>query len=139
MTREELKNYLPQREPMLLVDESHREGEEVISTYKVRGDEYFLQGHFPGNPIVPGVILCEMMGQASALLIPEILDGQTLTYFAGMDKVRFKNLVHPWDTFVTKSRLTARRSNLIFIEAEGSVDGKQCCSACMTVAVMSKK
>ena len=70
MNREELKNILPHREPMLLVDDvSLTEDGECIAHYTVRGDEFFLQGHFPGNPIVPGVILCEMAAQSSAVLL----------------------------------------------------------------------
>lgn len=61
MTREEIKQFLPHREPMLLVDDMTMEGDMAIAHYHVRGDEFFLQGHFPGNPIVPGVILCEIM------------------------------------------------------------------------------
>ena len=80
MTREEIKNYLPHREPMLLVDDVTMEGETAIGHYHVRGDEYFLQGHFPGYPVVPGVILCEIMGQCSAPLMLDELPGR-LTFF----------------------------------------------------------
>ena len=65
MTKEELKKYLPHREPMLLVDEIEIDEQKVAhAKYHVTGDEYFLMGHFPDDPIVPGVILCEMMAQS---------------------------------------------------------------------------
>ena len=70
MNREEIKGLLPHREPMLLVDELEL-GQDGTAhgKYRVRGDEFFLQGHFPGNPVVPGVILCEIMAQSCALLV----------------------------------------------------------------------
>lgn len=94
MNREEIKNYLPHREPMLLVDDMTIEGDTAIGHYHVRGDEHFLQGHFPDYPVVPGVILCEIMGQCSSILMLDELPGR-LTFYAGMDKVRFKNQVRP--------------------------------------------
>jgi 3-hydroxyacyl-[acyl-carrier-protein] dehydratase len=80
MNKEEIKSYLKHRDPMLLVDsvelvtEQDKEGKDVLvayGTYTVRGDEFFLQGHFPDYPVVPGVILCEMMAQSCALLLGE--------------------------------------------------------------------
>ena len=93
MNREQLKEILPHREPMLLLDSSEVIDGIACGTYKVRGDEFFLQGHFPGNPVVPGVILCEMMAQNCCVLVgAEATQGKD-TFYTSMDKIRFK---HPW-------------------------------------------
>ena len=92
MTREELKEYLPHREPMLLVDEITMDENNVAhGIYHVRGDEFFLQGHFPGQPVVPGVILCEIIAQPCALLLGDALKGK-IPFYTGIDKVKFKHL-----------------------------------------------
>ena len=72
LDKEEIKKLLPHRDPMLLVEtvELTDDGA-AVGTYKVRGDEYFVQGHFPGNPIVPGVILCEMMAQTACVIFKD--------------------------------------------------------------------
>jgi 3-hydroxyacyl-[acyl-carrier-protein] dehydratase len=100
MKREEIKKILPHREPMLLIDEANLLDEATAEGfYTVRGDEYFLQGHFPGNPVVPGVILCEIMAQTCCVLMGEGGNSEGMTpYYTGLNNVKFKQPVVPGDT-----------------------------------------
>ena len=138
MNKEELKNVLPHREPMLLVDESRLEGDSTYSSYHVRGDEFFLQGHFPDYPVVPGVILCEIMGQCCSTLMLAELPGR-LTFYAGMDKVRFKNQVRPGDTIEVTGKITSRRGLTFFVDAESKVDGKLCAKGSLIFMLADKE
>ena len=95
MNQEEIKRILPHRDHMLLIEEVCREGDEAVGSYTVRGDEFFLQGHFPGNPIVPGVILCEMLAQSACVLLADVMSEGKVPMYTGLDKVRFKNPVRP--------------------------------------------
>ena len=135
MNKEEIKKILPHREPMLLVDEVELIDGVAHGKCHIRGDEYFLQGHFPGNPVVPGVILCEMLAQTSCVLIHEDLKPGQLTLFTSLDKVRFKHPVYPGDTLETKVRLTRQKKPFYFAEGEGYVNGKLCVKAEFSFAI----
>ena len=136
MTREELKEYIPHREPMLLIDEIELgEDGRCYAKYRVKDDEIFCQGHFPDNPIVPGVILCEIMAQSCALLVKEDLKGMTPLY-TGIDNVRFKNIVKPGDLCEVTARLKSRTGPMFFCEAMLMVDGMLCCKGDLSFALI---
>lgn len=137
MDRNAIRALLPHREPMLLIDqaEAAQDGR-VTGQVLVKGDEYFLQGHFPGNPVVPGVILCEMMAQTCALLIPEeTLKGST-PYFAGIKDAVFKRRVLPGDRITFVCEIVRVMGNFYFCRGEGSVNGELCVKANLSFALV---
>lgn len=135
MNRTEIMNILPHRDPMLLVDEVYLENDVAYATYTVKGDEFFLQGHFPNYPVVPGVILCEIMAQSSCLLLVDELVGRT-PFYAGIDKVRFKRQVRPGDLLQIKAQIIQRKNLLFVVNAEIKVSGILCVSGLLTFVLV---
>ena len=137
MDREQLMQIIPHREPMLLVDCSELTDEGVISEYTIPHDPYFTRGHFPGNPIVPGVILCEIMAQGSVLLFREQLKDK-LALYTGMDKVRFRKSVRPGETVHVHSRILNCRGAFLSVDAYAEVNGELCCSGQLSFMLVDK-
>lgn len=136
MNREEIKKIIPHREPMLLVDEAFQDEDGAArGKYTVRGDEWFLQGHFPGNPIVPGVVLCEMAAQCCAVLFAGAAVGKTPLY-AGLNNVKFKRPVKPGDTVEFILTVEKIRGPFFFTKGRGFVNGEICLSGEFSFALV---
>ena len=142
MNREELKQILPHREPMLLLDTVEKQvenGEEIaIGAYQVRGEEWFLQGHFPENPIVPGVIQCEILAQSVCVLLTGALNPGCVPMYTGMKQVKFRNPVRPGDLFQTRCKITRSHPPFYFAEGKGYVGETLCIEAEFSFAVVEQ-
>lgn len=134
----EILNMIPHRYPFLLVDKITEcvPGKYVKGYKNLTMNEGFFQGHFPGNPIMPGVLQLEALAQCSApiLLTLDQFKGK-LALFAGMENVRFKNIVRPGDRFDMEIQLLKLKGPIGKSHAIGYVDGKVVVEADMTVAM----
>ena len=125
----EVLSRLPHRFPMLLIDRvlECEPGKRIVALKNVSINEPFFPGHFPGVPILPGVLILEAMAQAAGLLAFSTLglqaDGQSLYYFAGIDRARFKRPVKPGDQLRIEVQATANRLSLWKFDCVAKVDG----------------
>jgi beta-hydroxyacyl-ACP dehydratase FabZ len=126
---QEIMKLLPHRYPFIMIDRilELTPGEKVVAIKNVTINEPFFQGHFPENPIMPGVLIIEAMGQAGAVLAAKSLGREThglLIYFMGMDKVKFRKPVIPGDQLIFEMKFLKQRRNVFKMSGTAFVDEK---------------
>jgi 3-hydroxyacyl-[acyl-carrier-protein] dehydratase len=139
--RSEIEAILPHREPFLLIDEvvELEPGSRVVARKRVREDEWYLAGHFPGRPVMPGVLIVEAMAQAGAVaVLSEEENRGRIAFFAGIDGVRFKRIVEPGDELQLECELERVRGPIGRGRATATVDGKLAARGTLTFAVEQK-
>lgn len=134
----EIKKIIPHRYPMLLIDrvEELIPGEKAVAKRNVTINEELFNGHFPGNPVMPGVLIVEVLAQTGAvalLSLPEF-KGKT-AYFGGIKSAKFRKVVRPGDSLRLEVTLEKIRNNVGLGKAVATVDGKKACTAELTFMI----
>ena len=127
LTIQDIQKIIPHRYPFLLVDKILEYGEDsIVGIKNVTFNEPFFQGHFPGVPIMPGVMIVEAMAQASGILFLKILNDQKkrLVYFAGIDRARFRKPVRPGDQLRMELKLLRLRQSSYKVRGTAYVEGE---------------
>lgn len=126
---QEIMSFLPHRYPFILVDRvlEFISGKKVVSLKNVTINEPFFQGHFPGAPIMPGVLIIEAMAQTGGILVYESLPPErhgSLIYFMGMNNVKFRKPVVPGDQLIFEVQILKQRSSAVKMSGNATVNGK---------------
>ena len=123
----EIMKLLPHRYPMLLVDRilEFEDGKRIVGLKNVSANEQFFQGHFPGNPVMPGVLIVEAMAQCCAVLFLKDIEDRDkkLFLFGGVDKARFRKPVIPGDQLIMECTVLQKRASTVRMRGEAKVNG----------------
>ncbi len=145
LNKDQIRDLLPHREPMLLIDELYdikklSSATAVVNVYK---DSFFVQGHFPGNPVMPGVLIVESFGQAAAALTACGLDKSTyenkLVFLMGVEKARFRNPVIPDCKLILNIQAIRSHGKVWKYQGEAFVDDKKMADAIWSATIVDRK
>ena len=145
LNKTQIAELLPHREPMLLIDEIYdiQKLHSATALVKVKKDSFFVQGHFPENPVMPGVLIVESFGQAAAALTAHGLDKATyenkLVFLMGVEKARFRNPVVPDCDLILKIEAIRSHGRVWKYKGEAFVDDKKMADAIWSATIVDKK
>lgn len=132
LNKDQIKEIIPHREPFLLVNEIEEmePGIRAVGYKKLTGDEDFLKGHFPGYPVMPGVLIVEALAQVGAVSVLSLEDNRgKLAFFGGIDKAKFRRQVRPGDTLRLEVEIIKCKGPMGIGHAVATVDGEKACEA----------
>tara|TARA_A100001011_G_C14318737_1_gene849337 strand:- start:2323 stop:2769 length:447 start_codon:yes stop_codon:yes gene_type:complete len=145
LDKKDIEGLLPHREPMLLIDEIYdiKKLESATGVVNVKKDSFFVQGHFPGRPVMPGVVIVESFGQAAAALTAHGLDKKTyenkLVFLMGVEKARFRSPVIPDCKLILKIKAIRSHGRVWKYQGEAFVDDKKMADAIWSATIVDKK
>ena len=145
LNKKEIIKLLPHREPMLLIDEliNIKKLFSATAIVNVKKDSFFVQGHFPGNPVMPGVLIVEAFGQAAAALTADGIDKKAyenkLVFLMGIEKARFRNPVIPDCKLELKIQAIRTHGRVWKYKGDAFVDGKKMADAQWSATIVDKK
>ena len=145
LNKDQIRDLLPHREPMLLVDELYdiKKLQSATALVKVRKDSFFVQGHFPDQPVMPGVLIVESFGQAAAALTAHGLDKSTyenkLVFLMSVEKARFRNPVIPDCKLELNIEAVRSHGRVWKYKGEAFVEGKKMADAQWTATIVDRK
>ena len=145
LNKSQIAELLPHREPMLLIDEIYdiQKLHSATALVKVKKDSFFVQGHFPENPVMPGVLIVESFGQAAAALTAHGLDKATyenkLVFLMGVEKARFRNPVVPDCDLILKIEAIRSHGRVWKYKGEAFVDSKKMADAQWSATIVDRK
>ena len=145
LNKDQIRNLLPHREPMLLIDELYdiEKLKSATALVKVRKDSFFVQGHFPDQPVMPGVLIVESFGQAAAALTANGLDKSTyenkLVFLMGVEKARFRNPVIPDCELILKIEAIRSHGRVWKYKGEAFVNDIKMADALWSATIVDKK
>ena len=145
LNKSEITKLLPHREPMLLIDELYdiKKLHSATALVNVKKDSFFVQGHFPDQPVMPGVLIVESFGQAAAALTADGLDKETyenkLVFLMGVEKARFRNPVIPDCKLILKIEAIRSHGRVWKYKGEAFVDEKKMADAIWSATIVDKK
>ena len=145
LNKDQIKELLPHREPMLLIDElvNIKKLHSATAIVNVKKNSFFVQGHFPDNPVMPGVLIVESFGQAAAALTAHGLDKATyenkLVFLMGVEKARFRNPVIPDCDLILKIEAIRSHGRVWKYKGEAFVDDKKMADAIWSATIVDKK